>query len=457
MLKLFSIQYSNKLILEMLKGSLSGSIASNIIGPVIAIIILYDSIPITHLAAWFLCHLLIILFKLYIAPKLKMAMHDQSNDVHKLLSFFIFITSQTAVLYGVIAWLCVIYNISEIKFLIVSMIAITLSAGSIGTLGTVFIAFAAYMLLSIFPLIFALIYHGSMNFYIFALILFVYMIVHTKSGYRLFLSYQRTNEVEQEIIELNTSLESKIKQEVAKNREKDQQMLQQGRLAQMGEMISMIAHQWRQPLAAISSTSAAIKLKSSLNKLDQETAIKLSNNISDYSQHLSSTIDDFREFFKPDNETTKSSFNEVVESVLKIVQISIEQHNIRLIKEMNSQISFTTYPNELMQVILNLIKNSEDNILDKELEDSFICIRSYDTDEQLILEIKDNGGGVPDNIIDKIFDPYFSTKTQKDGTGLGLYMSKIIIEEHCGGKLSVFNYESDGAKGAVFQISLNIQ
>jgi len=256
--------------------------------------------------------------------------------------------------------------------------------------------------------------------------------------------------IQNELKKLNHELEYRIENELKKSRKKDQQIIQQSRLAQMGEMISMIAHQWRQPLAAISSSSGAISLKARLNKLDKEKAIELSSKISNYSQHLSSTIDDFREFFKPNKQKTQTSYNEIIKSVLNIVEAAIENKNIKIYQELSCDYRFESYPNELKQVVLNLIKNSEDILIDKEIQNGYIKISTYETDDNIILEVSDNGGGIKNDIIDNIFDPYFSTKTQKDGTGLGLYMSKTIIEDHCKGKLTVYNNQD----GAVFSIIL---
>ncbi|MEA1915197.1 MAG: PAS domain-containing sensor histidine kinase [Campylobacterota bacterium] len=250
------------------------------------------------------------------------------------------------------------------------------------------------------------------------------------------------------IKDLNESLEDRIQIEVDKNRQKDQQLFQQSRLAQMGEMISMIAHQWRQPLAAISSTSAGINIKAKLDKLTPDTAIELSDKISEYSQHLSQTINDFRDFFKSNKEKENTNYDEIIYGVLNIVENSIVNQNITLVKNLNSKETFNTYSNELKQVVLNLMKNAEDVLLDKEIKNPMITIETKDN----LLIISDNGGGIPNEIMDKIFDPYFSTKTKKDGTGLGLYMSKVIIEEHCDGKLMVANSET----GAQFSITLPI-
>ncbi len=254
-----------------------------------------------------------------------------------------------------------------------------------------------------------------------------------------------------ELKALNENLELIVKKEVAKNREKDKQLIQQSRMALMGEMLSMIAHQWRQPLAAISATSASIELKASLNKLDNDTAQQKAHDISNFSQHLSRTIDDFRDFFKPNKEKRETTYDEVVKSVLEIIEVSLTHKDIQLLQEFNCHDTFSTYPNELKQVILNLIKNAEDALLEKEIKDPYIKISTYKKNEKYILEISDNAGGIPEEIMKNIFDPYFSTKTKKDGTGLGLYMSKTIVEEHCNGELSAMNTED----GALFKIALH--
>jgi len=252
---------------------------------------------------------------------------------------------------------------------------------------------------------------------------------------------------------LNETLESRIAEEVAKNRQQDQQLIQQSRLAQMGEMISMIAHQWRQPLSAISSTSSSLELQAMLDKTDKETVIELSQKISSYAQHLSITIDDFRSFFKANKTKTSTSLKIIVESTLAIVETSLQNKDIELVKNFQCNKEFFIYENEVKQVILNLIKNAEDVLLEKGIKNPRIELQDscgIDGDNPTLF-IKDNGGGIPENIKEKIFDPYFSTKIKKDGTGLGLYMSKIIIEEHCKGQLSVYN-EDDGA---VFMIEFN--
>ncbi|MCW8894676.1 ATP-binding protein [Sulfurimonas sp.] len=253
-----------------------------------------------------------------------------------------------------------------------------------------------------------------------------------------------------ELKELNSNLQKKVKEEIDKNRKKEEHLIQQSRMAQMGEMIAMIAHQWRQPLGAISSINSTIEVDAMLDSLDKDATIKNTNKISKLVQHLSQTIDDFREFFKPNKQKQKTNCDEAIANTLNIVGNSLKTKNITLKKELNCNEDFHTHRNELIQVVLNLIKNAEDALLENEIKDPYIKLSSYNENEKNIIEVSDNAGGIPNDIIEKIFDSYFSTKKEKDGTGLGLYMSKTIIEDHCGGKLTVFN----NTQGAVFQISL---
>lgn len=245
-----------------------------------------------------------------------------------------------------------------------------------------------------------------------------------------------------EIIEAH----EKIKEKTEALIKKDKQLFLQSKFAQMGEMLSMIVHQWRQPLSAISSTSANIVLKARSNKLDKETTIKLAERISLYSQHLNSTIDDFRDFFKSDKEKEEITYTKIIQNVLQIVEVSLINKNINLVQILNCEDTFNTYPNELKQVILNIIKNAEDILMEKKIKNPTITIETSCG----LLTISDNAGGIQEDIINHVFDPYFSTKLEKDGTGIGLYMSKTIIEEHCNGKLSV----SNGKEGAIFTIKL---
>ena len=257
---------------------------------------------------------------------------------------------------------------------------------------------------------------------------------------------KRLNE---QIVQLNKDLEYKVAQAIKDTQKKEKLLQQQSRLAQMGEMLSMIAHQWRQPLSAIASRAGNLTLQIMLKKeIDNKMLKGEMDKIIEYTQHLSETINEFRNFFKQNKTKKETSCVAVVNSVLSIVETALNNKNITIVKEFDENApSFELYENELKQVVLNLIKNAEDILIEKEIQNATITIKVYDK----VIVVSDNGGGIKDSIIDKIFDPYFSTKKKKDGTGLGLYMSKVIIEEHCGGKLTVTNDKF----GAVFAIDLN--
>lgn len=257
-------------------------------------------------------------------------------------------------------------------------------------------------------------------------------------------------ENEQKICHLNESLSLEVKLQLKKLREKDKQLQFQSRLAQMGEMLSMIAHQWRQPLGAISATTSFLSSKLMLGKVDQKEFEEEIERIETYAAHLSKTIDDFRNFFKPTRQKEETTLEDIVDKTLNIAKPLLTNKNITVQTDFTCKEKIQIYGNELGQAILNIIKNAEDALLEHTVENPKISIRTYKDDKKIYLEIKDNAGGIHATIFDKIFEPYFSTKLSKDGTGVGLCMSKTIVEEHCKGHLHVKNDE----EGAVFTICL---
>jgi len=239
-------------------------------------------------------------------------------------------------------------------------------------------------------------------------------------------------------------------------KEKDAYMFQQARLVQMGEMLSMIAHQWRQPLGAISSAIFGIQTKLATGKYDNQESNeelyqfldKKHKRINEYVQFLSTTIDDFRNFFKPDKKKELVTFETPIGRALMIVEGSLTSKGIDVAYTFNVNEKVKMFQNEIMQVILNIVKNSEDNFLERSIQSPKIRIETNKMPSHYEIIISDNGGGIPEHIIGNVFDPYFSTKDEKNGTGLGLYMSKMMIEEHSGGLLQVENTK----EGAAFSI-----
>jgi len=260
----------------------------------------------------------------------------------------------------------------------------------------------------------------------------------------------KQKKLEAEILEINNHLEEKVQIETEKNRQQELFMLQQNRLAQIGEMISMIAHQWRQPLNTLAMLNQTIILKHKLHKLDDALMDDFKVNSKKQIDQMSSTIDDFRNFFSPEKEKVNFFINEVVHHVLDILKPALESEKINITVQEEGSFSINGYPNELGQAILNIISNAKDALIENNIQSKQILISLQETENSIMLNINDNAGGIPEKIIDKIFDPYFSTKTEKNGTGLGLYMTKMIISEHMDGRLSVRNTQS----GAQFSILL---
>jgi len=254
-----------------------------------------------------------------------------------------------------------------------------------------------------------------------------------------------------EIEELNKNLTQKVQEELQKSRDKDKLMFQQSRLIAMGEMISMIAHQWRQPISTISMEANNLLADLALNEVNNEEIQTVANVLLEQTQYLSSTIDDFKNFFQPKQEKVLSSVSQVLDDTFKVMGKSLDYHNIKIVKELNDHTQTKLYTKELLHVFINLLKNSKDVLLelDEEIE-KVIRVRTYEDEEMIYTEIEDNGGGIEDSIIDKIFDPYFTTKDAKNGTGLGLYMSKSILIKHFNASIIVHNTQ-DGAK---FTISI---
>ncbi len=255
-----------------------------------------------------------------------------------------------------------------------------------------------------------------------------------------------------EILELNHTLEQKVKEQVKIIEQKQSQLIERSRQAVMGDTIGTIAHQWRQPLAAISSNIFNLAIDVECDRYDKERFKNTLLSMEKQIQFLSSTINDFRDFFKKNKERVLTTIEKVVEDTLIVVSPSLKSRGILFKKDFRANIEMMLYSNELKQVILNLIKNAEDILTEREISNPTIYISTYSDNSRVYLEVRDNGGGVCRDIINRIFEPYFTTKNTKDGTGIGLYMSKVIIEESLKGEISVKNEED----GAVFKIGLKV-
>jgi len=258
--------------------------------------------------------------------------------------------------------------------------------------------------------------------------------------------YQKRVEEDAKLLEdLNSTLQLKVQEEIEKNREKEQLLVEKSRFIALGEMISNIAHQWRQPLSELSSILMNIKFKHSIGALDYKAMQKKSDEADNVLEYMSHTIDDFRNFFMPVKEKEDFYLLNIMNSVMTIISSALENNNIDVVINIDDTLKVNTYLNEYQQVVLNIIKNAKDVLMENHIHDAHIIIKAYEDTKNTVLTIEDNGGGIITKPKNKIFEPYFTTKSQANGTGIGLYMSKIIIDKNMNGKLKVTNTKN-GAK-----------
>ncbi len=264
------------------------------------------------------------------------------------------------------------------------------------------------------------------------------------------LAYWRQRRLMQKIEKLNATLEEQIDEALEKNRQQQLMMLHRNRLANMGEMVAMIAHQWRQPLNNLSLLNQLLITQYRKGRLDEEAIEYFANNSQKQIQQMSQTIDDFRNFYRPDKEKKSFCVQELVRQVVNMVQTTFSNEYIELTVEAQGCDTFRGYPNELAHAILNILNNAKDALIQNIRHDRSISINVRREGEDILITICDNAGGIPEKILPKIFDPYFSTKSDKNGSGLGLYMTSVIITEHMHSKIHAENRDS----GACFIIRL---
>ncbi|WP_345976800.1 ATP-binding protein [Sulfurimonas sp. HSL3-7] len=256
---------------------------------------------------------------------------------------------------------------------------------------------------------------------------------------------EKTKELQQ----LNAQLELKVEEKVKELIRKDEMILAQSRQAAMGEMISMIAHQWRQPLSTITLQISNIKINAMLGKASVEETNDALERISETIIYLSETIDDFQRFFHPNKGKEVTTVCELIEHAVSFAEPRLKVAHIKLDYSCRQSTEILIHSNEFTQVIINIINNAVDALLEHKVENPQIKIESLVNKENIEVHIYDNGGGIENDIFNNIFEPYFSTKG-KNGTGLGLYMSKMIIEKEMDGSLEARN----SGNGAEFIIKM---
>ncbi len=458
--RLQNFHYHRELIQTLVDTKL-GAVATNIIAPIV-FFLLFPDIPVDLLYYLTAAFFVVFVFRISTGSSLRKKLYTADDEtIENGLKKYLFVLFLSSSLWAIAAVLAIIYSDTmHIFILLTGMIAII--SGATATIGSVYHAMFIYIVTIIPAFVFGLAYLGfSPEYYITSFFLLLYMFVMLTSSFKNYNILENSITQKNEIELLNKSLEKRVEIAVEDTKQKEKLLLHQSHMAQMGEMLGMIAHQWRQPLSSISSAVVGLQVKLELESFDlkDEKGVKSlvsyltkhNKDVAKYVKFLSTTIDDFRSFFKPNKSKQFVKLTTPIIKTLEIIEASLLNKNIKLVKEFHNDEKVSLYKNEMMQVILNILKNSEENFLDKGIEDGKITISTEKSDGKYIISIKDNGGGIPKDILPDIFTPYFSTKYEKNGTGLGLYMSKTIIEKHHNGILRAINTED----GVNFEIIIN--
>ena len=258
------------------------------------------------------------------------------------------------------------------------------------------------------------------------------------------INYHRIAKSNKHYQKLYKTLAQTLNNQKDKNIEQQHVIAYQNRLAQKGQIFNIVAHQWRQPLNALSILLERLLKAHKNSKLDDKLFDEIYNQISTTLQHMSATIDDFSDFFKPDKEKHKFALSDTINQTILLLKPMLKKDGIELVEDIDESITYIGYPNELSQAIINIINNAKEAFANQNINKKEISIRLSKSANIIKIVICDNAGGIDEEILPKIFEPYFSTKGQKNGIGLGLYISKLVIQEHMGGILYAKNCD-DGA------------
>ncbi len=294
---------------------------------------------------------------------------------------------------------------------------------------------------------------------LFSLILFFIIFFINKFTQNTIQKYKKNvKEKESELNRLNNNLEIKVKSEVTKNTLAQEQLFKSEKLASMGEMIGNIAHQWRQPLSVISTSATGIIAQKEFNLITDEQLIETCDTINEHAQYLSRTIDDFKNFIKGDRVKSHFNLSENINSFLHLIDSITKTQQINVILDLKADITINAYPTELIQCLINIYNNAKDALVSREQNKRYIFIATKQTKDNVIIIIKDNAHGIPKDILQKIFEPYFTTKHKSQGTGLGLHMTYTLITSGMNGTIDAKNveyiYNEQEFKGAEFTITL---
>ncbi len=294
--------------------------------------------------------------------------------------------------------------------------------------------------------------HRSRDGRIYPIEITVSHIEYEGSEYILGLSRDITErkQAEQRLELLNETLEKRVEEEVAKNRAKDIILIQQNRQAALGEMLDHIAHQWKQPINNISLIVQDLEDAGSCGDLTDEYVGDAVHKVLALLEHMAQTIDVFRNFYKPEREKMVFRIKDSIDKALSFIEPALMSDSIKVDLEVDPELSTIGYPKEYAQVLLNILGNARNALVEGTIKNPRVILKGYYENGKAVVTITDNAGGIPDMFMDKIFEPYFTTRKMSGGTGVGLYMSKNIIEKNMGGTLSAANVDG----GAQFRIEI---
>ena len=248
------------------------------------------------------------------------------------------------------------------------------------------------------------------------------------------------------------AIQSELKNEAEVNREKDVFMIYQSKQAKIGEMVGNISHQWKQPLNTINLILTNLYDDYKYQELDENEFEKTINTLRKIVDNMANTIKDFTDFLKPSKENTKFDLAEAIHMVLDLMEVSLKYNQISINVDVEPGMRILGLYNEFAHVLFNVLNNARDAIIASQVGEKYISIRTFSKDDEVVIEIKNTGDQIPAEIMEKLFQPYFTTKGDKDGTGVGLYISRIIVEQRMNGKIQLENAED----GVCCRIKLNI-
>jgi len=274
-----------------------------------------------------------------------------------------------------------------------------------------------------------------------------------KDGLYRTLAWSANSDVEKQLIYASA-------QDITDVKHQGKILLEQSKLASMGEMIGNIAHQWRQPLSVISTGATGMKMQKEYDCLSDEVFYNTCEMINKNAQYLSTTIEDFSRFIKGDRNQRVFNLSQNIQSCLELIDSTIKNNDISIILDLEDDIKINGYANELIQCVMNIFNNAKDALVESEIEHKCIFIQTTKINDHAVIKIRDNGTGIPKDVLPKIFEPYFTTKHKKRGTGLGLSMTYTLIVDGMQGTLDArnvnFHYQDKQYSGAEFTITLPV-